>query len=441
METPEEKKSKVVKKEDVKQNEISTKPKTDEQSTIKLNTLGADASSVGKTLLATQSAMKLNALSDDASSVVKTFLAAQSAVKLALGADASSIGKAFHPLSETALSYVDSFKHANSYYGASNIGGLGSKISDWGSFNQPSSDNQMKLIEEITELKRKLLTATKELTVAADGKQDVMTQLAQLTQLTEQVRAKEKINHIIPRIREEARKKLLESSEFLELFNDAGSCDAVVVSIDIRRSTELMLKARKPELFSKFITELSSKLSENIISNYGIFDKFTGDGILAFFPKFYSGDEAIIRALKSAEECHEIFDKHYHDSKSCFNVFINDVGLGIGIDYGTVTLVNTSNELTVVGIPVVYACRMSGAKAGDTILNQPAKEEIERLCANHIKITDATILIKNEGTAEVYKIDVNPSVYIGMVAPSWTTTIQNEIITEEAGDVGSVTAD
>lgn len=418
MEIPEEKKPKVSKKEGGEQNVISKKTKTDVQSAMKISSLGADKSSLGKTILATDSDIKLSSL----------------------GADVSSLGKTFSAISETMriLGSLDSSKYDNNVYLSSNAGGIGSKLKHWGTFNQPSSDNQMKLIEEITDLKRKLLNATKELTVETNDKQNVMTQL---TQFTEELQAKEKINHIIPRIREEARKKLLESSEFLELFKDAEICDAVVVSIDIRRSTELMLKARKPELFSKFITELSSKLSENIISNYGIFDKFTGDGILAFFPKFYSGEEAIIRALKSAEECHEIFEKHYHNSKSCFNVFINDVGLGIGIDYGTVTLVNTSNELTVVGIPVVYACRMSGAKAGDTILNQPAKEEIERLRANHIKIIDATILIKNEGTAEVYKIDVNPSVYIGMVAPSWTTTIQNEIITEEAGDVGSVTAD
>jgi class 3 adenylate cyclase len=457
MEIPEEKKSKVLKKVDVKQNEISKKTKTDEQSAIKLNTLGADASSLGKTPLATESAIKLSSLGADASSLGKTLLATESAIKLSsLGADASSLGKAllatesatklsslaslgktFSAVSETmrTVSNLDSLKYDGNVYVSSNIGGMGSKLSHWGTFTQPSSDNQMKLIEEITELKRKLLTATKELTAEADDKQNVMTQL---TQLTEELQAKEKINHIIPRIREEARKKLLESSEFLGLFNDAKSCEAVVVSIDIRRSTELMLKARKPELFSKFITELSSKLSENIISNYGIFDKFTGDGILAFFPKFYSGDEAIIRALKSAEECHEIFDKHYHNSKSCFNVFINDVGLGIGIDYGTVTLVNTSNELTVVGIPVVYACRMSGAKAGDTILNQPAKEEIERLCATQIKITDTTILIKNEGTAEVYKVDVNPSVYKVIVAPSWTIDVQNK---EDEVEVNSSTND
>lgn len=406
MEKPEEKKSKALNKDEIKPNELLDKSQNVEQSAVKLGDLSGSVSA-GKALKDVSDAMKIK-LSDSVPNVGETLKVASEAM--------SAWGNAEN------LRY---FGLNNRLKVLSNTASIseGSKIGSWASFTQPSSDNQMKLLEEITDLKRKLVTATKELTTEADGKQNV---LIQLNQLTEELQAKEKINHIIPRIREEARKKLLESSEFLELFKDAESCEAVVVSIDIRRSTELMLKARKPELFSTFITKLSSKLSENIISNYGIFDKFTGDGILAFFPKFYSGEEAIVRALKSAEECHEIFDKHYHDSKSCFNVFINDVGLGIGIDYGTVTLVNTSNELTVVGIPVVYACRMSGAKAGDTILNQPAKEEIERLCDTQIKITDATILIKNEGTAEVYKVDVNPSVYKVMVAPSWTNDVQNE---------------
>jgi len=126
---------------------------------------------------------------------------------------------------------------------------------------------------------------------------------------------------------------------------------------------------------------------------------------LAFFPKFYSGENAIIRSLKAAEECHIAFKQHYDNSRDCFNVFIKDVGLGIGIDYGNVTLVNTSNELTVVGIPVVYACRMSGAKAGETLLNQPAKEELLAHCTTNLKISETEIQIKNEGTALAYKAE------------------------------------
>jgi adenylate cyclase len=342
----------------------------------------------------------------------------------------SEAEKYVHNITKSAresISLIENLKDFNSgFYDGLNETRLmqGHRNGFW--TTSPSIDNQLKLNEEINELKKKLALTTKQLLEVADDKQKI---IDEFNQVNSDLQAKEKISHILPRINEDAKTKLLTSQDFLKLFENGTTCDAVVVSIDIRRSTELMLKARKPELFSKFITELSRKLSENIISNYGIFDKFTGDGILAFFPKFYSGDEAIIRAIKASEECHDIFNTHYHDSKGCFNVFINDVGLGIGIDYGNVTLVNTSNELTVVGIPVVYACRMSGAKAGDTILNQPAKEEIERLSSSQVKFTDTTIQIKNEGTAEVYKVDVNPSVYGKIPEPKWTNA--NEVIEDE----------
>jgi len=285
-----------------------------------------------------------------------------------------------------------------------------------------SVDKRLILEREINDLKQKLRSSFNELKEATVDKEN---KIEELDALRKELQSKEKINHILPRICEEARQKLLSDNHFRDLFQDAQSCSAVVVSIDIRRSTELMLKARKPELFSKFITELSQKLSEIILGNYGIFDKFTGDGILAFFPKFYSGEHAIIRALKAAEECHRIFDEHYKNSRECFNVFIKNIGLGIGIDYGQVTLVNTRNELTVVGIPVVYACRMGGAKAGETLLNQPAKEEILEKSKNYIKITETEINIKNEGIALAYLVEIHKSSY-DVPKPEWTIGTNKE---------------
>jgi len=281
--------------------------------------------------------------------------------------------------------------------------------------NNSSIDRQLSLEQEINDLRRKLHQSFSDLSEVTSDRE---LKMKELTTLRNQLQSKEKISHILPRICEEGRKKLLNNDSFRTLFEDAKSCEAVVVSIDIRRSTELMLKARKPELFSKFITELSRKLSDSILNNYGVFDKFTGDGILAFFPKFYSGEQAIIRALKAAEECHKLFTEHYYSSRECFTVFIKDVGLGIGVDYGTVTLVNTRNELTVVGIPVVYACRMSSAKAGETLLNQPAKEEITRQCDNYIKATETELIIKNEGVALAYKIEIHESSYV-LAKPDW----------------------
>lgn len=278
-----------------------------------------------------------------------------------------------------------------------------------------SFSEQLGLQEEINTLKRRM----SELAKSADAEKADKKKIAEdFRKLQSELIVKEKINHIVPRICEEGRHLLFKSDEFKALFADARPCNAVVVSIDIRRSTELMLKARKPELFAKFITELSQKLSRVIIGNYGVFDKFTGDGILAFFPDFYSGKDAMFFALKAAQECHEVFTQHYNESRDCFNVFIKSAGLGIGVDYGQVTLVNTNNELTVVGIPVVYACRMSGADAGNTILNQPAKEHVENTYKNQTKISETEINIKNEGVAVAYKVEINDRA-LKIEKPNW----------------------
>jgi class 3 adenylate cyclase len=296
-----------------------------------------------------------------------------------------------------------------------------------GNFIDLSGTNYSKQLEingQINDLKRQLLEKSKEVDAASSNEETHRAKINELDKIIFELRGKESISHILTRVHNDAQTLLFEDEKFKEKFNDGENSETVVVSIDIRRSTELMLKARKPELFASFITTLSRQLSNAIIKNYGIFDKFTGDGILAFFPKFYSGENAMLRALIAAEECHQIFNQHYNNSRECFNVFIKDVGLGIGVDYGKVTLVNNGNELTVVGIPVVYACRMSSAKAGQTLLNQPAKEEISRIGNDSIKIIETEIFIKNEGTALAYEVELTESLK-KISNPDWSSNEQN----------------
>jgi hypothetical protein len=141
-------------------------------------------------------------------------------------------------------------------------------------------------------------------------------------------------------ISDTAKSALLESEEFrnkfLENVTQSKLCKMFVFSIDIRRSTELMLKARSPEKFASFITKLCNRIINIIFDNYGIVDKFTGDGILAFFPDFYSGEDAGYYVLDVAVRCHQAFNEIYKDFRSSFISVLKDIGLGIGIDYGEV---------------------------------------------------------------------------------------------------------
>lgn len=265
--------------------------------------------------------------------------------------------------------------------------------------------------KEISELKGEIST------LIADNK-NVKEHKERLVVLLEELQNKEAINHISHRITPEASDFLFSDPDFKDNFKDGVLHEMVVISIDIRRSTDLMLKAKSPKQFADFITLLTDQLSEIILDNYGVFDKFTGDGILAFFPKFFSGEQAIVRALKAAQECHQAFAEHYWKHKNFFNVYIKDIGLGIGVDFGEVHLVNKRKELTVVGIPVVYACRLSGANAGETLLNLSAFEEFKQVYDHSYQAQESTIFIKNEGDALAYKILFDKKITIQSM-PFW----------------------
>jgi len=218
----------------------------------------------------------------------------------------------------------------------------------------------------------------------------------------EEMRKQLRLQHLMYRVHPLAWEKLKQDEEFRKLFEQTIPCPISIMAIDIRRSTELMLKAKDPESYQNFIISLCDQLKHIILENCGVFDKFTGDGILAFFPEFYSGDDALYLAVKSADECHTCFSNHYENNRSCFTTILKDVGLGIGIDYGATYLVNVHDWLTVIGTPVVYACRLSEAPAGQTLLNQQAYDVISQKFGGYINFQDSELPIKHEGNILVY---------------------------------------
>ncbi|MDR3019276.1 MAG: hypothetical protein LBU66_00050 [Treponema sp.] len=161
-----------------------------------------------------------------------------------------------------------------------------------------------------------------------------------------------------------------------KLFDD--EIPSAIISIDIRKSTELMLKAKNPLDFSMFITKLIDEMINIIEKNYGIIEKFTGDGLLAFFPEFYSENDCCSYAINSAIECHEMFIKNYHDSYKHFIALPSNTGLSIGIDYGDIIIKAIKNSINIIGRPVVYACRLGSIDADKTAINIGAYENIKK---------------------------------------------------------------
>lgn len=244
-----------------------------------------------------------------------------------------------------------------------------------------------------------------------------------LIKLQTDLAKKQSFNHIVHKVEEKARDLLFENESFVKLFNCEEPRSAFVVSVDLRKSTTLMLKAREPQRFAMFIKDLCDKLYSAILESHGVFDKFTGDGILAFFPEFYSGKDAGYFAIKAAALCHKIFTEEYRKHRNCFSSVLTEVGLGIGIDYGFVNLVSLWGGLTVVGAPVVYACRMGGAPAGRTLLNQPAFEVALDRYSAFCSFREAEIEVKGEGKTMAYEVELSAKEYQA-TAPDWLALIK-----------------
>jgi len=276
------------------------------------------------------------------------------------------------------------------------------------------------LEKEITELRRKIHDQSNSLLGKETSAKKYEKQIQSLKGTIGELDQKQRLAFLLDRVNQQAQQSLLKSQPFQQSFLDKTERNAVVMAVDIRRSTELMLKARTPEAFSAFITGLCKDLMEIIKGAYGVVDKFTGDGVLAFFPDFYSGEDAAYNVIDAADKCHKSFDDHYQAGRRSFTAILKDVGLGIGIDYGKVHLVQIAGGLTVVGAPVVYACRLSGAPAGVTLLNQPAYELVIEKFAQYCTVTETSLNIKHEGELLAYEVKKANKTYSATV-PQWLT--------------------
>ena len=276
------------------------------------------------------------------------------------------------------------------------------------------TQTETKLDDEIAKLKNDNRRLAGEIAAKEKNVKENQKLQENVKQLERQLRLK----YLYDRVNEKAKKELAEGEELRKKFEETEYCDAVIMAVDIRRSTELMLKAREPKLYADFITNLCSDLTKIIVDNYGVFDKFTGDGLLCFFPEFYSGQDAIYYAVKAAAECHSKFTEHYQKNRKCFKTVLMNVGLGIGIDYGKTHLVKMQDQLTVIGEPVVYACRLSGGEAGKTLLNQPAYEIISENFGAYVDFKEDIIEIKHEGPTLAYIANISKKSYIPK-NPGW----------------------
>ncbi|HAM78176.1 MAG: adenylate/guanylate cyclase domain-containing protein [Treponema sp.] len=245
--------------------------------------------------------------------------------------------------------------------------------------------------------------------------------------LTERYNNKQQLRLMkyMTRVQDKAAQKMLEDKEFAKPFAELEEFDAVILSVDIRRSTELMLRAKSPQFYAEFVNELNTMLIDVVKENFGIYDKFTGDGLLAFFPDFYSGKDALIYALECADECKAVFNSIFTKYEDNFNIDRKITGLGAGIDCGSVYKAGVETEYTVVGSPVVYACRLSCAPAGSTYITVRAQNKLSSMNCTYFNSQPTKVAIKHEATAYAFSITRKPNARLHLNEPEWynsTTT-------------------
>jgi class 3 adenylate cyclase len=160
--------------------------------------------------------------------------------------------------------------------------------------------------------------------------------------------------------------------ELLESVIDGDPMQMFVMAADIRESTTLMKEAVRFERFALVMDKFVSSVRRGIRSTGGWFDKFTGDGFLAYWivqpaaPDVY--EERFVQTAgdvaHTARSLVELFQRRVlEDFRSNSRNLSAGVGLSMGLDAGPGYLVKIADELTVVGSPVVGAVRMVTAAA------------------------------------------------------------------------------
>jgi len=142
------------------------------------------------------------------------------------------------------------------------------------------------------------------------------------------------------------------------------------VSLDLRKSTSLMDQVENRQAFAEWLESLSEICREIAHDNFGIFDKFTGDGIIAHFTDEEMHGEAIaansiIRAFTCSCELVRAVDIHLDALRPRlrFNIAASRPAVGIAFDVAAWSLDRDGRPI-VVGKGVVNACRLNSGDPG-----------------------------------------------------------------------------
>lgn len=156
-------------------------------------------------------------------------------------------------------------------------------------------------------------------------------------------------------------------TDLLDAVIDGDAIQMFVMAADIRESTALMKESIRFERFASVMDRFVSSVRSGIRRSGGWFDKFTGDGFLAYWivqaEPADTYEERFVQAagniVHTANELVDLFHRRVlADLRANTRNLSAGVGLSMGLDAGPGHLVKIADELTIVGPPVVGAVRM-----------------------------------------------------------------------------------
>lgn len=191
--------------------------------------------------------------------------------------------------------------------------------------------------------------------------------------------------------------------------------DTLVIVGDIRRSQDLLTYGMSPNFYREQIINFLTEVRKILRDNYAIYDRFTGDGFVAYLNEFVCKQNHADYYSMMLDACRRIqaFASDFFDkwAKQIRKIPCEGIGLSIGVDSGKVSFKEVNEELFAIGDACVWATRMCNVgKKGDVILNNIP---YHRICGfgntNFSKELDS--VTKNGEEFRAFRVDLNQISY------------------------------
>lgn len=160
---------------------------------------------------------------------------------------------------------------------------------------------------------------------------------------------------------------LTDPERYLKLGGEARA--VTVLFADIRGFTRFTEEHPAPEVVET-LNRIFRALSHVVFAHRGTFDKYLGDGLMAFYGAPVAGDDDARRAVETAVE----MQQRFRELRAEAGPVMHGLGLGVGVHSGEAIVGNIGSDrvmdYTVIGDTVNVAKRLQErAEAGETLVS------------------------------------------------------------------------